>query len=55
MNEVLARLQSLGGKLDATECHIGESKVTLLGHVVSTKGIKANLSKVQALLALPSF
>ncbi|MCO5604218.1 hypothetical protein L7F22_058381 [Adiantum nelumboides] len=49
VNEGLARLQSLGG-----QCHIVESQVTLLGHVVSSRGIEADPGKVQALVSLPS-
>ena len=33
--EGLARLQSLGGQLNVTKCHIWESQVVLLGHVIS--------------------
>ncbi|RYA37973.1 hypothetical protein DD606_26130, partial [Enterobacter cloacae complex sp. GF14B] len=50
----LARLQSLGGQLNVDKCHIGESKVILLGHEISAKGINADPSKVSALIALPS-
>ncbi|MCO5574642.1 hypothetical protein L7F22_028431 [Adiantum nelumboides] len=54
VNEGLARLQSLGGQLNVDKCHIAESQVTLLGHVVSSRGIEADPSKVQALVSLPS-
>ncbi|MCO5583693.1 hypothetical protein L7F22_037606 [Adiantum nelumboides] len=54
VNEGLARLQSLGGQLNVDKCHIAESRVTLLGHVVSSRGIEADLGKVQALVSLPS-
>ena len=36
------------------KCHIGETQVTLLGHVVSAAGIQVDPSKVSALLALSS-
>ena len=52
--EGLSRLQSLGGQLNVDKCHIAESKVTLLGHVVSARGIEADPTKVQALVSLPS-
>ena len=52
--ESLTRLQSLGGQLNVDKCHIAESKVTLLGHIVSTRGIEADPSKIQALISLPS-
>ncbi|MCO5598370.1 hypothetical protein L7F22_052465 [Adiantum nelumboides] len=54
VNEGLARLQSLGGQLNVDKCHIAESQVTLLGHVVSSRGIEADPGKVQALVSLPS-
>ncbi|MCO5608656.1 hypothetical protein L7F22_062870 [Adiantum nelumboides] len=66
VNEGLARLQSLGGQLNVDKCHIAESQlnvdkchiaesqVTLLGHVVSSRGIEADHGKVQALVSLPS-
>ncbi|MCO5548479.1 hypothetical protein L7F22_001938 [Adiantum nelumboides] len=50
VNEGLARLQSLGGQLNVDKCHIAESQVTLLGHVVSSRGIEADPGKVQALV-----
>ena len=36
------------------KCHIGETQVTLLGHVVSTARIQVDPSKVSALLSLSS-
>ncbi|MCO5603592.1 hypothetical protein L7F22_057743 [Adiantum nelumboides] len=54
VNEDLARLQSLGGQLNVDKCHIAESQVTLLGHVVSSRGIEADPGKVQTLVGLPS-
>ena len=36
------------------KCHIGETQVTLLGHVVSAASIQVDPSKVSALLALSS-
>ena len=40
------------GQLNMANCHIGETQVTLLGHVVSGDGIQVDPSKVSALLAL---
>ncbi|MCO5590345.1 hypothetical protein L7F22_044314 [Adiantum nelumboides] len=54
INEGLARLQALGGQLNVNKCHIAKSQVTLLGHVVSSRGIEADPGKVQALIGLPS-
>ena len=50
----LSRLAQMGGQLNMAKCHIGESQVTLLGHVVSASGIQVDPSKVSALLALTS-
>ena len=50
----LSRLAQMGGQLNMAKCHIGETQVTLLGHVVSAAGIQVNPSKVSALLALTS-
>ena len=54
VEEGLSRLEQMGGQLNLDKCHVGESKVTLLGHVVSEKGIEADPGKIQALIALPS-
>ncbi|MCO5577245.1 hypothetical protein L7F22_031072 [Adiantum nelumboides] len=54
VNEGLSRLQSLGGQLNVDKCHIAESQVTLLGHVVSSRGIEADPGKVQGLVSLSS-
>ncbi|MCO5558615.1 hypothetical protein L7F22_012201 [Adiantum nelumboides] len=42
VHEGLSRLQSMGGQLNIDKCHIGEAQVTLLGHVVSARGIEAD-------------
>ena len=42
----------MGGQLDMAKCHIGQTQVVLLGHVVSAAGIQVDPSKVKALLAL---
>ena len=44
----------MGGQLNMAKCHIGETQVTLLGHVVSATGIQVDPSKVNALLSLSS-
>ena len=46
-------MAQLGGQLNESKCHIGESKVALLGHMVSEAGIEADPAKVQALTTLP--
>ncbi|MCO5610711.1 hypothetical protein L7F22_064952 [Adiantum nelumboides] len=45
-------LQTLGGQLNVEKCHIAESKVALLGHVILAKGIEVDPNKVQALVSL---
>ena len=50
VEEGLTRLHSLGGQLNIAKCHIGESQVVLLGHVISERGIEEDPSKVQALV-----
>ena len=54
VDEGFIRLAQMGGQLNHEKCHIGESSVTLLGHVVSERGIEADPNKVKALLAVPS-
>ena len=46
VEEGLARLQSLGVQLNVDKFHIAESKVTLLGHVVSKRGIEDDPQKI---------
>ena len=36
------------------KCQIAERKVTLLGHVVSERGIEADPQKIRSLMSLPS-
>ena len=54
VDEGLSRLAQMGGQLNMAKCHIGETQVTLLGHLVSGAGIQVDPSKVSALLALSS-
>ena len=52
IEEGLGRLAQMGGQLNMVKCHIGQTQVALLGHVVSAAGIQVDPSKVKALLAL---
>ena len=52
VEEGLSRLAQMGGQLNMAKCHIGQTQVVLLGHVVSATGIQVDPSKVKALLAL---
>ena len=54
VEEGLTRLHQLGGQLNIAKCHIGESQVALLGHVISQKGIEAEPGKSQPLVDMPS-
>ena len=52
VDEGLSRLAQMGGQLNMAKCHIGETQVILLEHVVSATGIQVDPSKVKALLSL---
>ena len=54
VDEGLSRLAQMGGQLNMEKCHMGERRVSLLGHLVSEDGIQVNPSKVSALLNLGS-
>ena len=54
IDEGLSRLAQMGGQLNMAKCHIGETQVTLLRHVVSAVGIQVDPSKVSAILLLSS-
>ena len=54
VEEGLSKLAQMGGQLNMAKCHIDETQVTLLGHVVSAVGIQVDPSKVSALLLLSS-
>ena len=47
VREGFSQLHQLGGQLNVYKCHIGESQVSLLGHIISQRGIKADPIKVQ--------
>ena len=50
MDEGLTRLKTLKGQLNIDKCHIKESQIALLGHVISSGGIEVDPNKVQALI-----
>ena len=54
VEEGLSRLAQMGGQLNMAKCHIGETQVTLLGHVVSAARIQVDPFKASALLSLSS-
>ena len=49
----LQRLHALNGQLNPKKCHVAQTSVTLLGHVISEKGIEVDPSKIRDILALP--
>ena len=51
---VLDCYDECGGKLNPNKCHLGLSRVKLLGHVVSENGIEVDLDKVKPIILLPS-
>ena len=52
VDEGLSRLAQMDDQLNIAECHIGERRISLLGHVVLEDGIQVDPSKVSALFAL---
>ena len=53
VDEGLSRLAQMGCQLNFEKCHIGEKRVALLGHMIFEDGIRADLEKIKALVALP--
>ena len=49
----LQRLHALKGQLNPEKCHVAQTSVTLLGHVISQRGIDVDPSKIRDILALP--
>ncbi|MCO5551944.1 hypothetical protein L7F22_005451 [Adiantum nelumboides] len=50
VEEGLQRIYQYGGQLNPDKCHVTEKEVVLLRHVISQEGIKADPSRVQAIL-----
>ena len=53
LEEVLTRLKSAGLKLNGKKCKLFQSEVTYLGHVVSSKGIAVEPSKIDKIRLWP--
>jgi len=49
----LQRLHALNGQLNPEKCHVAQTSVTLLGHVIFERGIEVDPSKIRDILALP--
>lgn len=48
LREVLARLRSAGLKLKPSKCHLFQTEVKYLGHVVSNRGVSTDPEKIEA-------
>ncbi|CAD5206231.1 unnamed protein product [Bursaphelenchus okinawaensis] len=51
---VLTRLQNAGLKVKASKCQFFEPKIMLLGHILTSEGIKAIPEKVEAIRKMPA-
>jgi hypothetical protein len=48
LGEVLSRLQNAGLKLKPSKCHLLQSEVLFLGHIVDSQGVRINPQLVQS-------
>ena len=53
LEQVLERIHSAGLKLKPRKCHLFESEVTFLGHVLSQDGLRPNPDNIQKLMDWP--
>ena len=53
LRDVLARLRGAGLKVKATKCHLLQSRVSYLGHVISDQGISTDPEKVKCIANWP--
>jgi hypothetical protein len=54
LHEAFETLKQYGMKLNPAKCAFGVSSGKFLGYMVSSRGIKANLEKIQAILEMQS-
>ena len=54
LREVLSRLGSAGLKIKPSKCHLLQSSICYLGHVVSAEGIKTDPEKIRSVSDLPT-
>ena len=52
LHEAFKTLKQYGMKLNLVKCAFGVSSRKFLGYMVSSKGIEANLEKIQAILEM---
>ena len=53
LTDVLKRLREANLKLKPSKCHLCQSKIKFLGHIVNDKGILPDPDKIKAILNLP--
>ena len=53
LREILARLRGAGLKVNPTKCHLLQSRVSYLGHVISDQGISTDPEKVKCIVDWP--
>eukprot|EP00731_Ephydatia_muelleri_P035307 Em0113g9a len=54
LREVLTRLQNAGLKIKPSKCHLMQTRVRYLGHIVSSKGIETDPEKVRCVSDWPT-
>jgi transposase InsO family protein len=54
LHATLQRLQTAGVTLNKAKCQFGKDTITFLGHVISSKGISADPTKVAAIVNMPT-
>jgi hypothetical protein len=52
LQETFANLRSAGLKLNLEKCVFGVSKGKMLGYIISSEGIRANLDKTKAIMSM---
>ena len=53
LEQVLARIKKSGLKLNKTKCKFGLNEVKYVGHVFSSEGVRADPSKIEAIVDMP--
>nr|XP_043639225.1 uncharacterized protein LOC122610294 [Erigeron canadensis] len=54
IQETFKTLRGINMKLNPSKCSFGMEEGKFLGHIVTARGIKANLKKIQAVIDIPS-
>ena len=53
LEQVLARIEKSGLKLNKTKCKFGLNEVKYVGHIFSSEGVRADPSKIEAIVDMP--